>query len=163
MPKKHRYKTALVVGRFQPFHFGHLHLLKKALSMVENMVVAIGSSNVSNEQNPFSYEQRQRMLSIVITNEGWRERVKAVVPSPDFPDDEVWLSTLLQNAGEFDVALGNNEWTNGVLSQAGYNVVAVPHWRRPLYEGTRIRQLRNQGEPWLDRIPEYLWTELSTI
>lgn len=127
------------------------------------MVVAIGSSNISNEQNPFSYEQRQRMLSAVIANEGWRDRVKAIVPSPDFPSDEAWLSTLLQNAGEFDVALGNNEWTNGVLASAGFAVIAVPHWQRELYEGARIRQLRNEDEAWLDRIPEYLWTELSTI
>jgi len=51
-------KTGLIIGRFQPFHNGHLYAIKNALKKVDELVIAIGSSQyVNTEDNPFSFEK----------------------------------------------------------------------------------------------------------
>lgn len=32
----------LFVGRFQPFHLGHLHVIKELLEKVDELIIAIG-------------------------------------------------------------------------------------------------------------------------
>ena len=49
-------KTALIVGRFQPFHKGHLFLIKKALEKANKIIIGIGSANIIDENNPIDFE-----------------------------------------------------------------------------------------------------------
>ena len=57
--------NGLLIGRFQPFHLGHLEALKFALSKVDNLWLGLGSSNKSIEKsNPFSAEERKKNDSI---------------------------------------------------------------------------------------------------
>ena len=52
-----------LIGRFQPFHLGHLEAIKFALSKVEHLHVGIGSSNKSHEKrNPFTADERKKMI-----------------------------------------------------------------------------------------------------
>lgn len=151
-----KFKIGLVVGRFQPFHKGHLYLLKKTLEKADKIIIAVGSSNVSDENNPMSFEARVRMLEKVIREEGLKSEVMKIIPSPDDPSDDVWLSKLLKNAGEFDVAVGNNDWTNGILEKAGYKVLEIKYLNRDLYQGVVIRKLFKTGGNWQDLVPSYL-------
>ena len=41
--------NGFLIGRFQPFHLGHLEAVKFALSNVNHLYIGIGSSNKSNE------------------------------------------------------------------------------------------------------------------
>lgn len=60
------FDTALLVGRFQIIHAGHEDMIRKAEKLAERVLILIGSSNESgNEKNPFSYEERKRMMSLV--------------------------------------------------------------------------------------------------
>ena len=53
----------LLIGRFQPFHFGHLEALQFALSKVDKLWVGLGISNKPVEKNnPFTAEQRKEMI-----------------------------------------------------------------------------------------------------
>ncbi|MBV9668355.1 MAG: adenylyltransferase/cytidyltransferase family protein, partial [Nitrososphaeraceae archaeon] len=53
----------LFVGRFQPFHLGHLATIKFALSHIEELVVVIGSAQKSHEiRNPFTAGERIQMI-----------------------------------------------------------------------------------------------------
>lgn len=156
-----QYQTALIVGRFQPFHNGHLYLLRTALQIADQIVIAVGSSNSTDQDNnPLSFSARRALLEKVVAHEGWQTKVKKIVASPDFPSDEVWLRTLLENVGEFEVAVGNNDWTNGVLSQAGYDIVEIPLLKREEFQGTYIRQRIRANESWQERVPEYLISDI---
>lgn len=149
-------KIALVVGRFQPFHLGHLYLVKKALTSADKVIIAIGSSNITNDDNPMDFTSRKKMLEEVIKHEGWGQKVLKIVPSPDDPDDDIWLDLLLKNTGKFDVLIGNNDWVNGILKKAGYKVITIPYFQRDLYQGIHIRKLYKERGEWENRIPEYL-------
>lgn len=152
-----KFRTALVVGRFQPFHKGHLYLIKKALKYADKLLIAVGSSNVSNEDNPLSYEVRKRMLKKVLSEEKFRNKVVKIVPSPDHPNDDVWFKLLLKNTGRaFDVEIGNNNWVNGIFEKKGFKVIRVPYYRRNIYQGIYIRELFTKSKRWENRVPKYL-------
>ena len=51
--------NGLLIGRFQPFHLGHLSALRFALPKVDKLWLGLGSSNKPIEKNnPFSIEER---------------------------------------------------------------------------------------------------------
>ena len=50
---------ALYIGRFQPFHKGHLKILQKLAKKYDEIIIGIGSSQYSNTlENPFTSEER---------------------------------------------------------------------------------------------------------
>ncbi len=154
-------RVALIVGRFQPFHKGHLYLIKKALEKAEKIVFGIGSASIYNEDNPLSFEQRKLMIIEVIRQEKIENRVLKIVALEDFFDNEKWLKNLEKQVGKFDLSLGNNDWTNDILEKAGHQVLRVDYYKRLLYEGWRIRKLIRENMSWQDRVPKYLIKEIS--
>ena len=59
-------KRGLFIGRFQPFHLGHLKDIKRAIQEVDELVIGVGSSNEEcTKENPFTVEERieKRWLS----------------------------------------------------------------------------------------------------
>ncbi|MBI2622070.1 adenylyltransferase/cytidyltransferase family protein [Candidatus Microgenomates bacterium] len=151
-----KYKTGLIIGRFQPFHNGHLYLIKKALTLVDGLTIGVGSTNVINPDNPWSYSLRKKMLELVFEKENWRDRLIKIVDIPDTPDDNEWLKLTLERTGQFDVSIGNNEWVNGIFEGAGIPVARITFYKRYILEGEKIRQLMRNGKKWQDRVPPYL-------
>lgn len=152
-----QYHTALVIGRFQPFHNGHLYLLEKSLEMADYIKIAIGSANSTDrDANPLSYQQRKQMIKTVIKHEGWENRVTDIFASNDFESDEEWRVEIIQKAGQFDIAVGNNDWTNSVLAEAGYQTKTITLKDREHLQGVVIRKLIRSNEDWQSRVPDYL-------
>jgi len=149
-------RLALIVGRFQPFHKGHLFLVKKALEKADKIIVGIGSANIIDVNNPIDFETRKKVIKAVFYKERVEDKLIKIVSLDDFFDDKKWLNNFKKQVGEFDLALGNNDWTNNILKKAGYKVLKVNYYKRPLYEGWRIRKLIKEGKKWQDRVPKYL-------
>lgn len=60
---KQNYDYAVFIGRFQPFHNGHLYSLTKALESAQNVIIVLGSSNAPrNVKNPFTDAEREKMI-----------------------------------------------------------------------------------------------------
>ena len=56
-------KKGLILGRFQPFHFGHLELIKSIINEGIETIICIGSAQYSHtRENPFTVEERRKML-----------------------------------------------------------------------------------------------------
>ena len=52
-PKK---PTAFMLGRYQPFHDGHLALFKEALAKAGQVLVAVRDTGGTDEKNPFDFD-----------------------------------------------------------------------------------------------------------
>ncbi|MEK7494982.1 MAG: pantetheine-phosphate adenylyltransferase [Patescibacteria group bacterium] len=154
-------KIALIVGRFQPFHKGHLFLIRKAIEKADKIIIGIGSANIIDENNPIDFETRKKVIKAVFYKEGIEEKLVRIVPLDDYFDDKKWLVNLKKQVGKFSIALGNNEWTNNILKKADYKVIKVNYLKRGLYEGWRIRKLIKEGKKWQDRVPNYLIKAIS--
>ena len=56
-------RIGIVIGRFQPFHLGHVSLLSQALKQNSHVIVVLGSSNrYRSIRNPFTVAQRRHMI-----------------------------------------------------------------------------------------------------
>ena len=146
----------LYVGRFQPFHNGHFHDVKKALSFSGSLIIAIGSSQENNTKlNQFSFAERKEMIERAI---GKRARIIAI---PDVNNDEIWLSNLKSMAGHFDALYTGNERVKRIFESNGLTVKDVE-----ILEGissTKIRNKMHNGEEWKSMVPDDVAKYLSEI
>lgn len=132
------YDHALVIGRFQPLHYGHLYLIKQALNIAESVTIGIGSANVRDTDNPFSPEEREYMLRKALKRDKLTGHVLKIVYLDDNPSDDVWLQETLGKVRP-QVVVGNNGWVNGIFEGGGIDTWEVPHLNRMNYEGKTIR------------------------
>lgn len=57
------YNVIACIGRFEPFHNGHLALFRRALSQADRLIVLIGSADTPRStRNPFSAAEREVMI-----------------------------------------------------------------------------------------------------
>lgn len=150
------YKVGLVIGRFQPFHLGHKFLIDESLKLCDYIILGIGSSNKSDDKNPYSADKRLKFLTKFIREEKIEDRVLKIVKLHDNPDDDVWFENLLMQTGKFDVTIGNNPWNNGIIERHGIPAVIIGFYKRKILEGIKIRRLMKNNKDWENRVPVYL-------
>lgn len=158
-----KYKVALFIGRFQPFHNGHLYSLKKCLEIAEKVTIMVAKSNVSGTQDdPWNAQIREQMVKAVVSSEKIEKKVTQIVSSPDNPSDKVWLTQVIEKVGTFDVAVSNNQWVLSIFKEAGYETYESGLFNRDELEGVKIRAMMREGdESWKSRVPEKVLREID--
>lgn len=151
-----RYKKGIIIGRFQPFHFGHKHLIQKALEVCDTLVIGLGSINKYDKDNPFSIEKRHAMLAQFLEKEEVKNRIEKIIDIPDNPSDEKWFEYIMQQSRKIEVVIGNNEWVNEIFTSRKIPVITIDYLKRELYEGEKIRILMEEKKHWEDRVPYYI-------
>ncbi len=89
------YDYLAFIGRFQPFHLGHRHVIANALGRARHVIVLVGSPNVARSvKNPFTFEERAAMLSAVFPDEIAASRL-VVMPVDDYAyNDTAWVAAV---------------------------------------------------------------------
>ena len=142
----------LLIGRFQPFHLGHLDAVLFGLSRTENLFVGIGSSNKSNERrNPFSAEERTEMIISSIES-SMIDRIK-IFDIPDVDNHEKWTFEIDQIVPKYDVVFTNDEFTKTLFEKHKIDVIPVVLKDREKFSGTNIRELIADNKNWQDLVP----------
>ncbi len=154
---------ALFVCRLQPFHLGHLHAIKKILEKYDSILIAIGSSDVSRQRmNPFSFEERKKMLTEVLTKENLISRCE-IVGISDIPDDKKWAEEIEKY--DFVAVVTGNDWTKKCL-QDDYEITEPDFLEPEKYNATRIRNIIRLRGKWDFLVPkevyEFVTTKLKT-
>ena len=129
-----------LIGRFQPFHLGHLEAIKFALSNVEHLHVGIGSSNKSHEErNPFTADERKEMiLSSIDDTISKRLSIHFI---PDVDDHSKWTHLVDEIIPEYDVVFSNDDFTHELYGKRGKSIISVDLKSRSNLSGTNIRNL----------------------
>jgi nicotinamide-nucleotide adenylyltransferase len=140
---------ALVVGRFQPLHNGHVRLIRLAVEESVDVAVAIGSAAAKPSlRNPFSLEERKAMLGAVFP----------AVPTfgvPDVHDDTKWVAHCLAITGPVDRVYGNDEHSLSLFDMAHVATVRPGLWDRAAWEATKIRALLAEDDAaWRKAVPK---------
>jgi len=144
---------ALYIGRFQPFHYGHLQVLKHVAKTYDEIIIGIGSSQYHDtSENPFSAEERKTMIEQSLDAEGIKNF--RIVLIPDIHNPPKWVDHVLSIVSDFDVVLSNNDFTKELFSEKGYLVKKTPLFKRNQYSGAEIRQRMNQDENWESLVPK---------
>jgi nicotinamide-nucleotide adenylyltransferase len=155
---------ALFVGRFQPFHLGHLHAIGTILEDVEELIIVVGSAQMSHEMdNPFTAGERIEMIRRALDAADVDREHYILIPLPDAPAHTVWVSQLESQTPRFDVAYTNQPLTRRLLVEAGYEVRGIEMHMREVYEATEIRRRILTGEDWRPLVPKEVYDYLQDI
>ena len=69
MVKYTKQKTALIIGRWQPWHRGHRELFKSALDRAEKVAIGVRHTYATDGKNPFSFDQVKKFIDDDLSNE----------------------------------------------------------------------------------------------
>ncbi len=145
--------NGLLIGRFQPFHLGHLDALRFALSKVDQLWIGIGSSNKPPEKNnPFKAIERKEMILSSI-DESISKRIQ-IFNIPDMEDHKLWIDSIDSIVPKFDVVFTNDDLTQFLYSKRGTTVIKVPFTKREVLSGTNIREKIIIDQNWHEFVPE---------
>ena len=154
--------NGLLIGRFQPFHLGHLDAVLFGLSRVENLFICIGSSNKSNERkNPFSAEERREMITLSI-EPSITDRIK-IFDIPDVGDHEKWTFEIDKIVPKYDAVFTNDEFTKTLFEKRKISVISVVLKDREKFSGTNIRNLITEDKNWRDLVPQGTRNVLDSV
>jgi nicotinamide-nucleotide adenylyltransferase len=80
---------ALILGRFQPFHNGHLHIALETAKWADELLFGIAAATDSFEpDNPFTAGERSEMIDLAMREAGvGRFRAVAI---PDIHNHAIW-------------------------------------------------------------------------
>ncbi|RLI42229.1 nicotinamide-nucleotide adenylyltransferase [Candidatus Bathyarchaeota archaeon] len=145
----------LFVGRFQPFHLGHLAAIKYVLKKVDELVIVIGSAQYSHRRNnPFTAGERLVMVRKALEEAGVDCSKIWIVPVPDVHLHMLWVSSVEGYTPKFDVVYSNEPLTRRLFMEAGYEVESIPFHKRKLYSSTEVREELLKGESWEKLVPK---------
>ncbi|MBI2650857.1 nicotinamide-nucleotide adenylyltransferase [Candidatus Woesearchaeota archaeon] len=153
-------KRALFIGRFQPFHLGHLEDIKNMLKEVDELVIGVGSSNEKHtKKNPFTAEERIEMINLVLPNNNISSYT--VFPIPDFHNDEKWVEHIETLVPKFNVVYTGNKWTERCFKNKGYKVRKVNILKG--ISSTKIRNNILKDKEWKTMVPKEIANFLEKI
>jgi len=148
-------KRGLFVGRFQPFHKGHLEAIKDVLKEVDELGVVIGSAQYSHRKdNPFTAGERVTMIRKALEEAEIPAARWWIVPVPDVHVHMVWVAEVVGYVPKFDVVYSNDPLTKRLFLEAGFKVKPFPLHKRKVYSATEIRERILKGKEWKTLVPK---------
>ena len=144
----------LFVGRFQPFHNGHMRAVEWILRRCDELVIAVGSTQHSfHRTDVFTAGERVEMIRRALKARKLDERC-IIIPVSDINNNALWVSHLTSLCPDFDVVFSNNPLVKLLFSKAGKEVVEVPMFERKRCDGTYVRKLMTKGGKWRELVPK---------
>jgi len=122
-----QYKLAVYIGRFQPFHNGHVRVIEEGLKIADEVIVLLGSSNTpSTIKNPFSAAQRAgRMINAHFQNPN-----VICLPINDYTYDEnKWIKQIQNLVDSFDHRPSEVVLLGYQRDESSYYLSNFPRWK----------------------------------
>jgi len=149
------YKAGVLVGRFQPFHLGHLGLVKQILSECNDLCIVIGSSQENYTlHNPFTTGERIRMIrSSLLDAEIDMNRV-LLIHIADDDNNARWLSNIKSYVPPFAILYTGNSFIMTLLEHEGIKLKRPNFSLKNYYNGSKVRKMiiENNSE-WENLVP----------
>ncbi len=152
----------LFIGRFQPFHKGHLAMVQRILKDHEEVVIGIGSAQYSHTgENPFTAGERFEMIKRSLDAEGIHDY--HIVPIPDTHVHSVWVSHVKSLVPRFDQVVTNSDLVVRLFREHGLKVVSPPLLTREKLSGSEVRRRILKGGDWESLVPPVVAAYIKEI
>ena len=152
---------AFIVGRWQPFHKGHLSIIKEIAEEVDEIIIGIGSSQRSHTLNdPFTAGERIMMIIKSLKKYGFPYYV---IPIKDIDFNAIWVSYVETLTPPFDVVYTGNALVKELFEERGYDVRKPKLYNRKEYSGTEIRRRILNNEDWKHLVPDEVVDVINEI
>ncbi len=144
----------VIIGRFQPFHNGHLGLVRQILKECNEVLIVVGSAQLNYTlKNPFTAGERILMIRGGLTESGVEISRVIIIPLVDVVDNAVWFPNLVSMLPPFDILYSGNKLVVALASS--HLEVRSPRFvNRKSYNGTYIRNRILNGQKWNNLVPK---------
>ena len=155
---------ALFIGRFQPFHKGHLAAIKWILKKERNVFIIIGSNqSFPTKKNPFHFKERKEMIGETLAKENIKNF--KIFRMHDYKDDIFWAKKVLKIAKTDPKKVKiftMNPWTSRCFKKIRIKTKSHPIFCNKLC-GTKIRKKIKKDEKWESLVPKPVFRFLEEI
>jgi nicotinamide-nucleotide adenylyltransferase len=148
------------IGRFQPFHLGHLKCLKRVREKYRNVIIGIGSAqHERSARNPLSYAERKSIVEAALEGSRLAGDLEFdsvfVVPVFDIGADDAWMDTIQMVAGKGKFSIySNNDWVRSLAERWGVPVEGkMERYGDDIRASTIRAMIQNDNAAWEDLVP----------
>lgn len=148
-------KKVVFVGRFQPFHDGHLEAIRWILKQAGEVTIVIGSMQEYGKlANPLDYKERREIVEMAVKGAGIKNF--RIFGLPDFYNNAAWSKKMLELAGlkaEETVLISLNDWARASAADIGIEFADHPVFCDSV-SGTQVRETMAAGFVWENLVPK---------
>ncbi|MEK7105506.1 MAG: nicotinamide-nucleotide adenylyltransferase [Patescibacteria group bacterium] len=142
--------TCLFIGRFQPFHNGHLMVVQGMRKVCERIIIGVGSPEVpQTPEQPFSVHERHEMISAALLDADIPDA--DIYDIPDTADDADWVDAVIKATGPIDKVWTGNDLVEKLFVEKGIAVQKIKEV--PGISATEVRARLLSGGEWDALVP----------
>ena len=144
-------RSALFIGRFQPFHNGHLNVVKKILKENERIIIVIGSAEKNFlPQNPFTAGERFQMIEESLKDAKIPREKYCIIPVRDVNNYALWINHINIYVPPYDKI-----YTGSKLIKACYQCPKIIQLKKELgVSASKVREAILNNGPWEKMVPK---------
>jgi len=145
----------LLIGRMQPVHNGHIQVIKETLKEVDEIIIGIGSAQLSHTTtDPFTAGERVMMLTKALSENGIDSSKYYIIPIQDMQMNAVWVSYIKMLTPPFAKIFSGNSLVQRLFQEEHYEVYKPPLFKREKLSGTEVRRRMLADENWKNLVPK---------
>lgn len=155
----------IFIGRFQPFHLGHIAAIKFAFKKVDELAIVVGSAQASYEsQNPFTAGERISMIKDSLNADSKIDCKKTlIIPVPDTNIHSTWTHSVDMLVPKYDIVFTNNTFTGYLFVQRNIEVTEPKLLNRSDLSGTEIRRRMMKNLKWTHLVTEQTQSVIERV
>ncbi|MBE6494825.1 MAG: nicotinamide-nucleotide adenylyltransferase [Methanobrevibacter thaueri] len=145
----------ILIGRMQPVHNGHMEVIKKILNEVDEIIIGIGSAQLSHEiKDPFTAGERIVMMTQALAEIDIDPSRYYIIPMQDINFNALWVSHVKMITPPFSVVYSGNPLVKQLFSEEGFEVRQPPLYDRLNLSGTEVRRRIVNDDNWQELVPD---------
>ncbi|MEE1157327.1 MAG: nicotinamide-nucleotide adenylyltransferase [Methanobrevibacter sp.] len=145
----------ILIGRLQPIHKGHIQVIKKILDEVDEIIIGIGSAQLSHElKDPFTAGERIVMVKQALAEENINPSRYYIIPMEDINFNAIWSAHVKMMTPPFSIVYSGNPLVKQLFSEDGYEVRNPPLYDRLYLSGTEVRRRILADENWQELVAD---------
>lgn len=145
----------ILIGRMQPVHNGHMQVINKILQEVDEIIIGIGSAQLSHElKDPFTAGERVVMISQALAEANVDPSRYYIIPMQDINFNAIWSSHVKMLTPPFSIVYSGNPLVKQLFREDGFEVRQPPLYDRIRLSGTEVRRRILEGENWKELVPK---------
>lgn len=154
----------ILIGRMQPIHNGHMQVIKKILEEVDEIIIGIGSAQLSHElKDPFTAGERIVMINQALAEIEVDPSRYYIIPMQDINFNAIWASHVKMLTPPFSIVYSGNPLVKQLFAEEGYEVRQPPLYDRLHLSGTEVRRRILEDDNWQELVPKATADVISEI
>jgi len=144
---------ALYIGRFQPFHLGHLDAIKQILRKEKSIIIAIGSAQYSHTpENPFTADERRQMIKAALKEAKIPASKYKIFPVPNIESFPKWPKHVDKTLPPYGTVYTGSKIVKNLYKKYGCHEIKPIKFNLKI-NATLIREKIRKNKNWRELIP----------